>query len=50
MFCLVDDKGVIYKPEPKGSGVGEGIEGLDHQCHLGKFLYIICYFNIFSVT
>ena len=20
MFCLVDDKGVIYKPEPKGRG------------------------------
>ena len=31
MFCLVDDKGVIYKPEPKGRGVGKGIEGLDFK-------------------
>ena len=23
MFCLVDDKGVIYKPEPEGRGVGK---------------------------
>ena len=23
MFCLVDDKGVIYKPEPKGRGWGQ---------------------------
>ena len=28
MFCLVDDKGVIYKPEPKGGVVWEGGEGL----------------------
>ena len=27
VFCLVDDKSVIYKPEPKGRGVGEGGEG-----------------------
>ena len=31
MFCLADDKGVIYKPEPKGRGVGKGIEGLDFK-------------------
>ena len=24
MFCLIDDKGVIYKPEPKGRGCGKG--------------------------
>ena len=23
VFCLVDDKGVIYKPEPKGGGWGK---------------------------
>ena len=23
VFCLVDDKGVIYKPEPEGRGVGK---------------------------
>ena len=23
VFCLVDDKGVIYKPEPKGRGWGK---------------------------
>ena len=28
MFCLVDDKGVIYKPEPKGRVVGAGGKGL----------------------
>ena len=28
MFCLVDDKGVIYKPEPKGRGVEAGGKGL----------------------
>ena len=28
MFCLVDYKGVIYKPEPNGRGMGEGGEGL----------------------
>ena len=27
MSCLVDDKGVIHKPEPKGRGVWEGREG-----------------------
>ena len=28
MLCLLDDKGVIYKPEPKGRRVWEGGEGL----------------------
>ena len=28
VFSLVDDKCVIYKPEPKGGGMGEGGEGL----------------------
>ena len=28
MFFLVDDKGVIYKPEPKGRGMGAGRKGL----------------------
>ena len=23
MFCLIDDKGVIYKPVPKGRGCGK---------------------------
>ena len=27
VFCLVDNKGVIYKPESKGRGAGEGGEG-----------------------
>ena len=31
MFCLIDDKGVINKPEPKGRGVGEGVEGFDFK-------------------
>ena len=31
MFCLIDDKGVIYKPEPEGRGVGEGGEGFDFK-------------------
>ena len=30
MFCLVDDKGVINKPEPKGRG-GGGIKGFDFK-------------------
>ena len=28
MFCLVDDKGVIYKPELKGRGMRAGGKGL----------------------
>ena len=39
MFCLVDDKGVIHKPEPKGSRVGEGGEGL----HFKLFHKDVCY-------
>ena len=31
MFCLVDDKGVINKPEPKGREVGDGIKGFDFK-------------------
>ena len=31
VFCLVDDKSVIHKPEPKGRGVGEGGEGFDFK-------------------
>ena len=31
MLCLIDDKGVIYKPEPMGRGVGEGDEGFDFK-------------------
>ena len=31
MFCLVDDKSVINKPEPKGRGVRDGIEGFDFK-------------------
>ena len=31
MFCLVDDKCVIHKPEPKGRGVGKGLEGFDFK-------------------
>ena len=31
VFCLVDEKGVIYKPEPKGRGMGKGGEGFDFK-------------------
>ena len=31
VFCLVDDKSVIHKPEPKGRGVGEGGKGFDFK-------------------
>ena len=31
VFCLVDDKSVIYKPEPKGRGMGEGREGFNFK-------------------
>ena len=31
MFCLVDDKCIIHKPEPEGWGVGEGLEGFDFK-------------------
>ena len=39
MFCLIDDKGVIYKPEAKGKGVGEGGDGFDFKL----FLKDVCY-------
>ena len=38
MFCLVDDKGVIYKPEPKGRGVGTGGKGLYFSMDASKSL------------
>ena len=31
MFCLVDNKCVINKPEPKGRGIGKGIKGFDFK-------------------
>ena len=43
MFCLVDDKGVIYKPKPKGGGWGKELraftDGGSHSCTL--YLFII---------
>ena len=56
VFCLVDDKGVIYKPEPKG-GVGKeeraftsnssikmlamrGADGGTHSCTLDLFIIL----------
>ena len=56
VFCLVDDKSVIHKPEPKGRGMGEGevfdfklfhedvgYEGADggsHSCTLDLFIIL----------
>ena len=37
MFCLVDDKGVIYKPEPKGKGVGAGGKGCTSNSSIKMF-------------
>ena len=31
MFCLVDDKCIVHKPEPKGGWVGKGLEGFDFK-------------------
>ena len=55
MFCLVDDKYIVHKPEPKGGGLGrtggfdfklfhedvgyEGDDGGSHSCTL--YLFII---------
>ena len=39
VFCLVDDKGVVHKPEPEGRRVGEGGEGL----HFKLFHKDVCY-------
>ena len=39
VFCLVDVKSVIHKPEPQGRGGGEGGEGL----HFKFFHKDVCY-------
>ena len=37
MFCLVDDKGVIYKPEPKGRGWGKEVRALTSNSSIKMF-------------
>ena len=39
MFCLVNDKSVINKPEPEGGEMGEGVEGFNFKL----FCEDVCY-------
>ena len=39
VFCLVDDKGVVHKPEPEGRGWGKE----ERTCTSNSFIKDVCY-------